>query len=111
MSGKGVKGKNGLYWKPNPNGKLCGDVWEFSSERHNKKNKGKTVKLSHPTIKPYELIKRIIIASSNADSLVVDLFSGSGQTTLVSKELGIKSLGCEIDKKYYLEICKKICKN
>lgn len=107
-SGKGVKGKNGKYWKPNTKGKLCSDVWEISSERHIKKINGKTTKMFHPTIKPSKLIERIIIASSNKNDFVLDLFSGSGQTSKICKKLERNSEACEIEKEYFKKIKKEL---
>ena len=37
-SKKGIL-KNGKRWYPNPNGRLCGEVWHFSSQRHKEKVK------------------------------------------------------------------------
>lgn len=98
--------KNGKRWYPNPNGKLCTDVWEISSERHSHKVKGKIVKSEHPTPKPEELIKRIVKASSNENDLVLDLFSGTGTTSFVSQQLNRIFLACE-DNDKYIDIIKK----
>ena len=97
--------KNGKRWFPNEKGKLCNDVWEITSQRHREKINGKVQTLIHPTIKPYEMIERIIKASSNEGDLVLDLFSGSGMTSVVSKNLNRNFIGCERDKKYidYIE--------
>lgn len=96
--------KNGKRWFPNPNGGLCSDVWEITSERHKNKVNGKTTKMGHATPKPMEMIDRIILASSNPGDLVYDLFSGTGTTSLSAKKLGRKSIGCELNEEY----CKKI---
>ena len=97
--------KNGKRWFPNENGKLCNDVWEITSQRHKQKVNGKVQTLVHPTIKPYEMIERIIKASSNEGDLILDLFSGSGMTSIVSKELNKNYIGCERDEMYikYIE--------
>jgi len=93
--------KNGKIWYPNPNGKLCTDVWYFTSERHKNKVNGKTPKLEHITPKPLEMIERIIKASSNENDLVLDCFLGSGTTAVACKKLNRNFIGCEKDKKYY----------
>ena len=97
--------KNGKRWFPNEKGKLCNDVWEITSQRHKQKVNGKVQALSHPTVKPYEMIERIIKASSNESDLILDLFSGSGMTSIVSKNLGRHFIGCEINEEYinYIE--------
>lgn len=87
--------KNGKRWFPNPNGKLCLDVWEIVSERHKNKVHGKTMKMNHPTPKPREMIERMILASSKEGDLVLDLFSGTGITSKVARELGRNFLGCD----------------
>ena len=92
--------KNGKRWYPNENGKLCPDVWEISSERHKRKLNGKTQKLNHPTPKPRIMIERMIRASSKEGNLVLDLFSGTGMTSLVARELGRNFIGCEMNKEY-----------
>ena len=93
--------KNGKRWFPNPNGRLCSEVWNFSSERHKNKVNGKVKKMQHLTPKPKDMIKRIIKASSNEKYLVLDCFMGSGTTAIVSKELDRNFIGTELDKNYY----------
>lgn len=92
--------KNGKRWYPNPNGKLCPDVWEIVSQRHKCKVNGKTQKLNHPTPKPREMIERMIKASSKEGDLVLDLFSGTGITSRVARELDRNYIGCELNKEY-----------
>lgn len=92
--------KNGKRWYPNKNGKLCPDVWEIVSSRHKNKINGKVVAPSHPTPKPKEMIERMIKASSKENDLILDLFSGSGVTSLVASELKRNFIGCELNKEY-----------
>jgi site-specific DNA-methyltransferase (adenine-specific) len=103
-----IKGilKNGHRWYPNPNGKLCLDVWEFSSHRHKTKVQGKIVKSKHPTPKPEDMIERMILASSDDKTLIVDLFSGTGTTSYVAKKLNRSFIGCE-NNETYCEIIKE----
>jgi site-specific DNA-methyltransferase (adenine-specific) len=54
----------------------------------------------HPTQKPYKLIERLILASSNENDLVLDPFSGSGTTALVARQLNRNFIGIEIDEEY-----------
>lgn len=55
----------------------------------------------HPTIKPIEIIKNLIINSSQEDDVVLDTFLGSGTTAVASKELGRRYIGFEIDETYF----------
>lgn len=99
-SKKGIL-KNGKRWFPNPNGSLCGDVWQFSSERHKQKINGKTPKMPHLTPKPMALIERIIKASSRQGDTVLDCFMGSGTTALACINLNRNYVGCEANSDYY----------
>lgn len=96
--------KNGKRWFPNPKGRLCSEVWDFSSERHKNKIDGKVQKMPHLTPKPKDMIERIITASSNKGDVVLDCFLGSGTTAIVSKKMGRNFIGTELSKEYY-EIC------
>lgn len=100
--------KNGKRWFPNPKGRLCPDVWEFTSERHVKKIDGKVVKTVHPTPKPEALVERIILASSNEGDMVLDLFSGSGTTAFVSQKLNRMFTGCENNSEYHEYITNRL---
>lgn len=98
--------KNGKRWYPNPNGKLCSDVWNFTSVRLMKKEKGKTIKQNHPTPKPELMIERMILASSNEGDLVMDLFSGTGTTAYIAKKNKRKFTGCE-NNPFYIELIER----
>ena len=96
--------KNGKRWYPNPKGKLCTEIWHFSSERHKRKENGKTPKMPHLTPKPLDMIRRIIAASSNKGDLVLDCFMGSGTTAVACKQMGRNFIGCENNKTYH-QLC------
>lgn len=64
----------------------------------------------HPTQKPKKLIERIVQVSSNSNDNVLDLFSGSGVTSLVAKEMKRNSVGIEKEKKYVTLANKKLNK-
>lgn len=54
-----------------------------------------------PTKLPAELIKKILLYSSERDDIVLDPFLGSGQVAVVSKMLDRRYIGYEIQKSYY----------
>ena len=71
------------------------NVWEISSPPNDEKRFGK-----HPTQKPVELLKRIILASTNEGDLVLDPFCGSS-TTGVAAVLGKRRyVGIDLDEQY-----------
>lgn len=55
----------------------------------------------HPTIKPTNIIKNLIINSSQEGDVVLDTFIGSGTTAVACKETGRQYLGFEIDQDYF----------
>ncbi len=92
--------KNGKRWFPNPNGRLCGDVWHFSSHRHQNKVNGRLVKGVHPTPKPLEMIERMILASTRPGELVLDCFAGTGTTAVAAIKNDRKFIGCDNVQEY-----------
>jgi site-specific DNA-methyltransferase (adenine-specific) len=77
------------------------DIWKMSSTNSSEKKFG-----NHPTQKPEEVVKRVIIASSNINDLVFDPFCGSGTTGVICKKLNRKFVGIDNNMKY-LNIAKK----
>jgi len=98
--------KNGKRWFPNSGGRLCGEVWHITSERHKNKINGKTPKMPHITPKPMELVERIIRASSNVGDVVLDCFVGSGTTAFVAKKLK-RNFVCSDNNKNYVKLAKR----
>ena len=76
-------------------GKQMKDVWETSLTKPSEKKYGK-----HPTQKPIELLKRIILASTDEGDLILDPFNGSGTTGIVAISLNRKYIGIEKEKEY-----------
>ncbi len=64
-------------------------------------NKSDKKLFKHPTIKPLNIIKDLIINSSQENEIVLDLFIGSGTTPVAAKESNRQYIGFEIDPKYY----------
>lgn len=60
----------------------------------------------HGTMKPVELLNRLIKVSSNEGDLILDPFMGSGSTGISARELNRRFIGIELDEKYF-EIAKK----
>lgn len=64
-------------------------------------NKSDKDKFKHPTIKPINIIKNLIINSSKENEIIFDPFSGSGTTCVAAKELNRQYVGIEIDPEYH----------
>lgn len=82
------------------------DVWQLPLVQGKERIHGKDGRALHPTQKPEEMLRRIIIASSNKGDIVLDPFVGSGTTTFVAKQLHRNWIGIEKDEKY-LRIAQK----
>ncbi len=54
----------------------------------------------HPTQKPEKLLAKIILASSSENDIIFDPFAGVGTTSVVSKKLGRRYIGVDIDSEY-----------
>jgi len=78
--------------KPKYNLKNFSDVQTASHINHNK--------LNHPHEKPLDLLKKMIIHSSNEGDVVLDPFAGSGSTCKACEGLGRKWIGIELDEKW-----------
>lgn len=65
----------------------------------------------HPTQKPLELMKDLILKHSNEGDLVVDCFSGSGSTAVACIKTNRNFKGCEISKEYYDKSVKRLEEN
>jgi site-specific DNA-methyltransferase (adenine-specific)/modification methylase len=76
------------------------DVWPLPLVQGKERLRGEDGRALHPTQKPEEMLKRIIIASSNKGGLVLDPFLGSGTTAVVAKRLGRNWIGIEKSRKY-----------
>lgn len=98
-NGKGKK----YVWKPNPLGAKPKDVLEIPTLSN-----GSWERCEHETQKPVELIRKIILSSSDTNDLVVDPFGGSGTTYAVAEAYGRNWLGTELEKKYCKTISKRL---
>ena len=70
-------------------------VWAIGTPKPHEKEFGK-----HPTQKPLELLKRIILASTNKNDLILDPFTGSSTTGIMALELGRRFIGIDLEEEY-----------
>lgn len=91
-----------IYWSPsgNPRRKIylddsagvpVQDIWYDFRDTHNQN----ALITGYPTEKNPDLLKRIILASSNPGDLVLDCFSGSGTTLTVAHQLNRQWIGVD----------------
>jgi len=77
---------------------ILGTEQEFDHKRH------------HPTQKPTKLSRWFIEKHSKQNSLIADLYLGSGSTMLAAHQLKRKCYGMELDEKYCQVIIDRMLK-
>jgi len=89
--------KNGKWPEDNlkKEGKQMRSLWSVTTPKPDEKKFGK-----HPTQKPLDLLKRIVLASTDANDLILDPFTGSSTTGVAAKMLGRQFIGIDMEKKY-----------
>lgn len=90
-------------WTPNPLGAKPKDVIEIPTTCN-----GMGEKTKHPTQKPEELLRKLVLAASNPGDIILDPFAGSGTTLVVAEQLGRQWIGCEINPEYNMWAIKRI---
>lgn len=69
----------------NHKGKKIQDIWTFKDPQYPE----------YPTQKNSDLLKRIVLQSSNPESIVIDCFSGGGTTLVAAQETGRSWIGID----------------
>ena len=88
--------------KPN---KQMRSVWALNTPESWEKKFGK-----HPTQKPFDLLKRIVLASTKENDVILDPFTGSSTTGIAAALSNRKFIGIDMEKKY-LELSVKRLKD
>ena len=70
-------------------------IWSINTPKPIEKKFGK-----HPTQKPEDLLKRIVLASTNKGDLIVDPFTGSSTTGIAAYLLGRNFIGIDTNKEF-----------
>jgi len=76
-------------------------VWAIGTPKPIEKKFGK-----HPTQKPFDLLRRVVLASTKKGDVVLDPFAGSSTTGLASYLYGRKFIGIDMEK-HYLDLSIK----
>jgi site-specific DNA-methyltransferase (adenine-specific) len=102
--GRFSKGETETTYKAHEKGALPRDVIKVSALAG---GAGKKERVNHPTQKPLELCRKLLLASKqNTSDVVVIPFAGSGSECVACKELGLPFISFEINPDY-VELCKK----
>jgi len=93
---KAPKSREKFFIEPlNKSGKQMRSVWAIGTPKPIEKKFGK-----HPTQKPEDLLKRIVLASTNKGDLILDPFAGSSTTGVAAYLLGRRFIGVDTESKY-----------
>lgn len=76
-------------------GKQMRSVWAINTPAPIEKKYGK-----HPTQKPLELLRRIVLACTRKGDLILDPFTGSSTTGIAANLYGRRFIGIDLEKKY-----------
>jgi site-specific DNA-methyltransferase (adenine-specific) len=88
-------GKEREHWTPHPKGAKPKDVFDIPTTCN-----GMNEKTPHPTQKPEELIRKLVLSASKPGDLVIDPFSGAGTTAVVCEQLGRIWMACDSNLTY-----------
>lgn len=101
---KGEKSKYKFNYqaiKAHNGGTQMHDVWDLPTCRGKERLVDPVTKrILHPTQKPEEIIRRLLIAGTDEGDLVVDPFGGVGTTAAVARKLGRNWISCDLDQVY-----------
>lgn len=93
--GKGRLGRGGEHWYGD---NKQSTVFEVPKPPRN---------ADHPTMKPVELIRQMLVNSLPPHGLVLDVFGGSGSTLIAAHHLRARAGLVELDPRYADVICKR----
>lgn len=94
--------KQNTTWEPNPRGAKPKDVIEIPQDIIEVPTtcNGMHEKTPHPTQKPEELLRKLILASSNIGDTILDPFCGSGTTAVCAQQLQRSWKACDLSPEY-----------
>lgn len=99
---------NNKLMKAENNGKQMPNVWRIPLCAGRERLRDESGNKLHSTQKPVELLRRIILSSTNPGDVVLDPFMGTGTTLAAAQQTGRKSCGIDRDEKYTTAAQKRI---
>lgn len=82
------------------------DVWNIDMVGRTSRER-----VGYDTQKPEALLERIILSSSNEDSIIADFFAGSGTTLRVAEKLNRRYIGSDMGNSSILTVKKRLEKS
>jgi len=112
-----VKDKNEEYTFNEDYAKIYGidkvgtDIWVLPTCMGKERMKDEYGKKLHPTQKPTELLKRVILTSTKEGDLVLDPLAGTGTTGYVAQALKRNFIMIELNREYVKAVEKRFMKS
>lgn len=75
-------------------------IWSCRPHNHQGYNNVKN-NIKHPTVKPIQILERLIEMTTNEGNTILDPFMGSGTTGIACNNLNRDFIGFEILQEYY----------
>lgn len=98
---KELRDKGFYFLKYHPKGSKPFDVWDIIPEDTQRRE-------AHFAPYPVDLCRLPLLATCPEGGIVLDPFSGTGTTLVAARNLGLKSVGIDISRRY-LELTKERC--
>ncbi len=98
---KELRDKGFYFLKYHPKGSKPGDVWDILPEDTQRRE-------AHFAPYPIDLCRLPLLATCPAGGIVLDPFCGTGTTLVAAQNLGRKSIGIDISRRY-LELTQERC--
>ncbi len=84
------------------------DMWPMPLVQGKERQRGKDGRAAHPTQKPEEMLKRIVLACSDEGDVVLDPFLGAGTTSYVAQQNRRRWIGIEQNPEYVSISCRRM---
>jgi len=89
-------------------GKQMRSDWEMNICLGEERLKDENGKSLHNTQKPIDLLRRVILASTKPNDIILDPFVGSGTTAAAAKELGRRFIGIDREQSYVMAARERV---
>ena len=93
-------GRSSTSFKPGEGGRLVRGRRRAAPRAGQSGGAGAAEREEHPTQKPLDLLKRVILSSTKEEDFVLDPFCGSSTTGIAAYMLNRRFVGIDIEKKY-----------
>ncbi|MGK2898319.1 MAG: DNA-methyltransferase [Burkholderiaceae bacterium] len=98
---KELRDKGFYFLKYHPKGSKPADVWDILPEDTQRRE-------THFAAYPLDLCRLPLLATCPEGGMVLDPFSGTGTTLVAARNMGLKSVGIDISRRY-LELARERC--